>query len=113
MTAILKIRDTVLRAMREHWHKKGFYEYHSPSLLGMQAEGGSTLFKVDYFGKPVYLTQTWQLYAEAAIFALEKIYCVAPSFRAERSKTSRHLTEYWHAEVEATWMDLNQLIDLG
>ncbi|MCX6749349.1 MAG: asparagine--tRNA ligase, partial [Candidatus Pacearchaeota archaeon] len=52
MTSILKIRDTVLSAMREHWRKKGFYEYHSPILTGMQAEGGSTLFKVDYFGKP-------------------------------------------------------------
>lgn len=111
MTSILKIRDTVLRAMREHWHKKGFYEYHSPSLLGMQAEGGSTLFKVDYFGKPLYLSQTWQLHAEAGIFALGKIFTIQPSFRAEKSKTSRHLTEYWHAEMEAAWEDFDYIQD--
>jgi asparaginyl-tRNA synthetase len=111
MTAIMKIRDTVLDSMREHWHKKGFYEYHSPSLLGMQAEGGSTLFKVDYFGKPLYLSQTWQLHAEAGIFALEKIFTIQPSFRAEKSKTSRHLTEYWHAEMEAAWQDFDFLQD--
>ena len=111
MTSIMKIRDTVLDAMREHWHGKGFYEYHSPSLLGMQAEGGSTLFKVDYFGKPLYLTQTWQLHAEAGIFALEKIFTIQPSFRAEKSKTSRHLTEYWHAEMEVAWENFEYLQD--
>ena len=111
MTSIMKIRDTVLDAMREHWHKKGFYEYHSPSILGMQAEGGSTLFKVDYFGKPMYLSQTWQLHAEAGIFALEKIFTIQPSFRAEKSKTSRHLTEYWHAEMETAWEDFEYLQD--
>ncbi|MEK6847722.1 MAG: asparagine--tRNA ligase [Nanoarchaeota archaeon] len=111
MTAMMKIRDTVLNAMREHWHKKGFYEYHSPTLLGMQAEGGSTLFKVDYFGKPLYLSQTWQLHAEAGIFALEKIFTIQPSFRAEKSKTSRHLTEYWHAEMETAWENFDYLQD--
>ena len=111
MNSIMKIRDTVLRAMREHWHKKGFYEYHSPTLLGMQAEGGATLFKVDYFGKPLYLSQTWQLHAEAGIFSLEKIFTIQPSFRAEKSKTSRHLTEYWHAEMEAAWEDFDYLQD--
>src|SRR3989344_2514876 len=111
MTSIMKIRDTVLDAMREHWHKKGFYEYHSPILMGMQAEGGSTLFKVDYFGKPMYLSQTWQLHAEPAIFSLEKIFTIQPSFRAEKSKTSRHLTEYWHAEMEVAWEDFEYLQD--
>ena len=111
MNAIMKIRDTALQAMRDHWHKKGFYEYHSPTLLGMQAEGGATLFKVDYFGKPIYLAQTWQLHAEPAIFSLEKIFTIQPSFRAEESKTSRHLTEYWHAEMEAAWEDFEYLQD--
>ena len=111
MTSIMKIRDTVLDAMREHWHKKGFYEYHSPTLLGMQAEGGSTLFSVNYFGKPLYLSQTWQLHAEAGIFALEKIFTIQPSFRAEKSKTSRHLTEYWHAEMEVAWENFEYLQD--
>lgn len=111
MTSIMKIRDTVLDAMREHWHKKGFYEYHSPSILGMQAEGGSTLFPVNYFGKTLYLSQTWQLHAEAGIFALEKIFTIQPSWRAEKSKTSRHLTEYWHAEMEVAWQDFDYLQD--
>ncbi len=103
MTSIMKVRDTVLDAMREHWRKKSFYEYHSPIILGMQAEGGATLFEINYFGKPLYLSQTWQLHAEAGIFALEKIFTIQPSFRAEKSKTSRHLTEYWHAEMEVAW----------
>jgi len=94
MTAILKIRSTVFGAIHEYFRSKGFYEFQSPIFQSTQCEGGSTLFEVNYFGKPVYLAQTWQLYAETAIFALEKIYCIAPSFRAERSKTSRHLTEY-------------------
>jgi len=111
MNSILKIRDTILQTMREHWRKKGFYEYHSPTLLGMQAEGGSTLFKVDYFGKPIYLSQTWQLHAEPAIFSLEKIFTIQPSFRAEKSKTSRHLTEYWHAEMEVAWENFEYLQD--
>jgi len=111
MTSIMKIRDTVMASIREHWRKKGFYEYHSPSFLGMQAEGGSTLFKVDYFGKPIYLTQTWQLHAEPGIFALEKIFTIQPSFRAEKSKTSRHLTEYWHAEMELAWENFEYLQD--
>jgi len=111
MIAIMKIRNTVVDAMREHWRNKGFYEYHSPTLIGMQCEGGSTLFKVDYFGKPIFLSQSWQLHAEPAIFALEKIFTIQPSFRAEKSKTSRHLTEYWHAEMEVAWEDFNYLQD--
>lgn len=113
MIAMMKIRDTVLTALREHWHSKGFYEFHSPSLLGMQAEGGATLFEVKYFDKPLYLTQTWQLHAEAGVLALEKIFTIQPSFRAEKSKTSRHLTEYWHAEMEVAWQDFSYLQDDG
>lgn len=113
MVAIMKIRDTVLSALREHWRGKGFYEYHSPTLLGMQCEGGSTVFKVDYFGKPLFLAQTWQLHAEPGIFGLEKIFTIQPSFRAEKSKTSRHLTEYWHAEMEVAWDGFDYLQDDG
>ncbi|MBU1988574.1 MAG: asparagine--tRNA ligase, partial [Nanoarchaeota archaeon] len=111
MTSILKIRSTVLQALREHWHNKGFYEYHSPTLIGMQCEGGSTLFKVDYFSKPMFLSQTWQLHAEPGIFALEKIFTIQPAFRAEKSKTSRHLTELWMAEMEAAWENFDYLQD--
>ncbi len=114
MTAILKIRSTVFGAIDEYFRKEGFYEYHSPVFQSVQCEGGSTLFSVDYFGqKGVFLAQTWQLYAEPAIFALEKIYTIAPSFRAEKSKTSRHLTEYWHAEMEVAWADFKDIQDYG
>lgn len=111
MIAIMKIRSNVLDAMREHWRNKGFYEYHSPILIGMQCEGGSTLFKADYFGKPIFLSQTWQLHAEPAIFSLEKIFTIQPAFRAEKSRTSRHLTELWMAEMEAAWADFDYIQD--
>jgi asparaginyl-tRNA synthetase len=114
MTAILKIRSTVFGAIDEYFRGEGFYEYQSPIFQAVQCEGGSTLFNVDYFGKKgVFLAQTWQLYAEPAIFALEKIYTIAPSFRAEASKTSRHLTEYWHAEMEVAWANFDDIIDHG
>jgi asparaginyl-tRNA synthetase len=113
MTAILKIRSTVFGAIHEYFRSNDFYEYQSPIFQPTQAEGGSTVFKVPYFGDFVYLAQTWQLQAEPAIFALEKIYTIAPSFRAEKSKTSRHLTEYWHAEMEVAWVDFDQLQDYG
>ena len=111
MTAILKIRSTVFDAIHEYFKKRGFYEYQSPIFQPTQAEGGSTVFEVPYFGDKVYLAQTWQLQAEPAIFALEKIYTIAPSFRAEKSKTSRHLTEYWHAEMEYAWATFDGLQD--
>ncbi|HPC10241.1 MAG TPA: asparagine--tRNA ligase [archaeon] len=112
MTSMLKIRSTVFNSIHEFYRSRGFYEYHSPILQSVQCEGGSTLFEVPYFEKKgVFLAQTWQLYAEPAIFALEKIYTISPSFRAERSKTARHLTEFWHAEMEAAWMEFTELQD--
>ena len=105
MIAMVKIRSTVFGAIHEYFRGKGFYEFQSPELLGAAGEGGSSVFEVDYFGKKMFLAQTWQLHAETAIFALEKLYTVAPSFRAEKSNTSRHLTEYWHAEMEYAWSD--------
>lgn len=114
MTAILKIRSTVFGAIDEYFRNEGFYEYHSPIFQAVQCEGGAELFSVDYFGqKDVFLGQTWQLYAEPAIFALEKIYTISPSFRAEKSKTSRHLTEYWHAEMEVAWADFEAIQNYG
>jgi len=114
MTAVLKIRSTVFGAIDEYFKGEGFYEYHSPIFQSVQCEGGSTLFRVDYFGKKdVFLAQTWQLYAEPAIFSLEKIYTISPSFRAEKSKTSRHLTEYWHAEMEVAWATFDDIINYG
>jgi asparaginyl-tRNA synthetase len=114
MTAILKIRSTVFGAIHEYFRNKGFYEYQSPMFQSVQCEGGSTLFSVNYFDKKdVFLAQTWQLFAEPAIFSLEKIYTIAPSFRAEKSKTSRHLTEYWHAEMEFAWSTFKDIQDHG
>ncbi len=106
----LKVRSTVFGAIHEYFREKKFYEVQSPNFTPAACEGGSTLFKVDYFGKEVYLTQSWQLYAEALLPVLEKIYCIAPSFRAEKSHTSRHLTEYWHAEMEIAWLGLDDII---
>ena len=114
MTAILKLRNTVFGAIHEYFRNCGFYEYHSPIFQSVQSEGGSTLFSVNYFDKKdVFLSQSWQLYAEPAIFALEKIYTIAPSFRAEKSKTSRHLTEYWHAEMELAWSKFSDIQNHG
>ncbi|AJF63133.1 MAG: Asparaginyl-tRNA synthetase [archaeon GW2011_AR20] len=113
MTSVLKIRSTIFKAIHDYFRKEGFYEFQSPIIQSTQAEGGSTLFNLDYFGKKLFLAQTWQLYAEPAIFALEKVYCIAPSFRAEKSKTSRHLTEYWHAEMEVAWANFNDIQNYG
>ena len=111
MNAILKVRSTVFGAIHEYFRNKSFYEFQSPIIVPGGAEDGPTMFSLDYFGKPAYLTQTWQLYAEAAMFSLEKIYCIAPSFRAEKSNTSRHLTEYWHTEMEVAWANLDDIIN--
>jgi len=114
MGSILKIRSTVFGAIHDYFRTNGFYEYQSPIFQAVQCEGGSTLFEVDYFKEEgIFLAQTWQLYAEPAIFNLENIYTISPSFRAERSKTSRHLTEYWHAEMEMAWSTFESIIDHG
>jgi asparaginyl-tRNA synthetase len=104
---ILLVRAKFLEAAREWFRLNRYTEFHSPTLITAACEGGSTLFNVKYFDMDAYLTQSWQLYAEAAIASLGKIYTVAPSFRAEKSRTRRHLTEYWHLEAEAPWCDLN------
>ncbi|MGY4884585.1 MAG: asparagine--tRNA ligase [Nanobdellota archaeon] len=106
MTASMKIRSTVLFALHEYMHKKGFTEIHAPSLSGATSEGGSETFEVKYFDRKAYLTQSWQFYAENFISAVGKAYAIAPSFRAEKSKTPWHVTEFWHFEVEGAWMDL-------
>lgn len=103
MNAILKIRHTVFGAIHEYFREKGYYESQAPMFVTGAVEGGATLFEVPYFGKKAYLTQSSQFYLETLIFSLEKVYTVAPSFRAEKSRTRRHLTEYWHAEAEAAW----------
>ena len=113
MTAILKIRDTVAHAIHDFYRKEGYYEFDPPIFSPAACEGGSTLFEVKYYKRKAYLTQSWQLYAEAAIFSLEKIYDFSPTFRAEKSSTSRHLTEFWMAEMEAAWMKLDECTDVA
>ncbi len=104
MNAILKVRSTVTGAIHDFFRGRGYYEFTPPIFTPNACEGGSTLFEVKYYDDVIYLTQSWQLYAEAAIFSLERIYDVSPTFRAEKSKTSRHLSEFWMAEMEAAWM---------
>jgi len=113
MTSIMKIRSTVFFAIHEFLRNKDCYEIQPPIFTTAGSEGGSTLFEVDYFGSKVYLTQSWQLYAEAMIYSLERIYTISPTFRAEKSKTSRHVTEFWMAEMEAAWMDFEELAEMS
>lgn len=110
MQATLRIRASLLDSAREWFKENEYTETQVPTIITAACEGGSTLFEVKYFDTKAYLTQSWQLYAEAIIASLGKIYTIAPSFRAERSRTRRHLTEYWHLEVEAPWYDLDSLM---
>ncbi|MCE4618305.1 MAG: asparagine--tRNA ligase [Desulfurococcales archaeon] len=106
LTAMWRIRQTAFKAFREFFESRGFWEVSPPMLTQAAVEGGATLFKVDFFGKPAYLTQSSQFYLEALIFSLERVWTLAPSFRAERSRTRRHLYEYWHLEAEEAWVDM-------
>ncbi len=110
MQAVLRIRATVLHAVREWFDTNGFTEVQVPTLITAAVEGGSTLFEVKYFDEKAYLSQSWQLYAEAMISSVGSIYTVAPSFRAEKSRTRRHLTEYWHIEAEEPWSGLERIM---
>jgi asparaginyl-tRNA synthetase len=113
LSSILKVRSTVVGAIHRFFRDRGYYEFDAPVLQPNQCEGGSTLFEVKYYKDKTYLSQSWQLYAEAAVFSLEKIYNMGPTFRAERSKTSRHLSEFWMAEMEAVWMDLHDVTEVA
>jgi len=110
MTQIFRIRDSAFKAVHDYFRREGFWEVHPPMITPAGSEGGSTLFELDYFGRKAYLTQSWQLYAEALVLAMEKIYYIGPSFRAEKSRTTRHLTEYWHAEMEQAWVGMDEVI---
>ncbi len=103
MTAILKIRSEVFKAIHDFSRSKEFVEVQPPILTTSSCEGGAQQFKVEFPGKEVYLSESWQLYGEAMITSHEKIYTVIPAFRAEKSRTIRHLAEYWTAEWEWAW----------
>jgi asparaginyl-tRNA synthetase len=109
---IMRIRARLIEEFRKWLREHGYLEVQVPILVNAAVEGGSTLFEVNYFGQKAYLTQSWQLYAEAMISSVGKIFTLAPSFRAEKSRTIRHLTEYWHLEVEAPWLELDGLMQL-
>jgi len=110
LTQILRARSELLKVFRQWFNEKGYEEVSCPSIITAAVEGGATLFELKYFDKKAYLTQSSQFYLEAAIFSLEKVFTLQPSFRAEPSKTPRHLTEYWHLEMEAAWMNLADLM---
>ena len=113
MTTMLKMRSSVFGAIHSYFRDLDFVEYQAPNFVAGAVEGGSTLFEVPYFGRKAYLTQSWQLYAEAAMPALERLYTIAPSFRAEKSRTRRHLTEFWHAEMEIAWATNEEVMTHG
>ncbi len=112
MNTVMKIRSEVLQYIHEFFRKQGFYEVSPPMFITSAVEGGATLFGLKYFDEAMYLTQSAQLHLEALIYSLEKVYCVAPSFRAEKSRTIRHLTEYWHVESEEAFTTLDDLMRL-
>ncbi len=101
--ATLRVRAAIIRAIREHLDGDGFTCVDAPIFTPSACEGTTTLFKVDYFGEPAFLSQSGQLYMEAAAMALGKVYCFGPAFRAEKSKTRRHLTEFWMVEPEIAY----------
>jgi asparaginyl-tRNA synthetase len=110
--AVLRVRATVVKAIRDWLDSHGFINMDTPILTPAAGEGTTTLFEVDYFGEPIYLAQTGQLYNEANIYSFGRVYCFGPTFRAEKSKTRRHLTEFWMVEPEATFCDMEQLMEI-
>ena len=112
-SAILRIRAEIMRAAAEYFDQNGFIRTDPPILTPAACEGTSTLFPVDYFGDTAFLTQSGQLYIESTALALGKVYSFGPTFRAEKSKTRRHLTEFWMIEPEVAYCDLDGLLELA
>jgi len=108
-----RIRHTVIDAIRRFFNDNGFILVDTPIFTTIAGEGEQTLFEVDYFGQPMHLAQTGQLYLEAAAMSFGKVYCFGPTFRAEKSKTRRHLTEFWMVEPEVAYIDLPGLLELA
>ena len=110
--AIMRVRATIKRAIIDFFDSRGFLNIDTPIITPSAAEGTSTLFEVGYFDEKAYLAQTGQLYNEANIMAFGKVYCFGPTFRAEKSKTRRHLAEFWMVEPEIAFCDLDDLMAL-
>jgi asparaginyl-tRNA synthetase len=111
--ATLRVRARVIKSIRDYFDSHDFVCVDAPIFTPSACEGTSTLFEVDYFGDKAYLTQSGQLYGEASAMALGKIYVFGPTFRAEKSKTRRHLTEFWMVEPEVAYATLDDVMDLS
>jgi asparaginyl-tRNA synthetase len=107
-SAILRVRSEVVQAARDYFYNEGYTLFDAPILTPNACEGTSTLFALNYFGHEAFLSQSGQLYGEAGAMAFGKVVVFGPSFRAEKSKTRRHLTEYWHVEPEVAYLDLDE-----
>jgi len=110
---ITRIRAEVVKAVEDYLWERGFLRFDAPIFTPSACEGTTTLFEVDYFGEPAYLSQSGQLYCEATAAAFGKVYCFGPAFRAEKSKTRRHLTEFWQVEPEMAYANLDDSIELA
>jgi len=110
LTEIMKIKELIMQGARGYLQENDWHEVFPPIITSAACEGGTTLFSIDYYGREAYLSQSAQLYLETAIFPLERVYSLTPSFRAEKSKTRRHLSEYQHLELEAAWMDAEDIM---
>ena len=110
--AIMQIRDQVIRSTYDFFHQEGFIKMDPPILTGTAPEGTTELFETDYFDTPAYLSQSGQLYEEAGALAFDKVYSFGPTFRAEKSKTRRHLTEFWMIEPEMAFMHQEESLDI-
>ena len=112
-SAILRVRAEIIKAARDFFDERGFTLTDPPILTPAACEGTTTLFPVEYFGEEAFLTQSGQLYIEATAMALGKVYSFGPTFRAEKSKTRRHLTEFWMVEPEVAWATLDDIMELA